>query len=683
MQTSGIRSLPPEERERSPHTGWTRAHWEHVADVLIEGVRPYSTKTAGLIFLPRGSAARRKRMDGLEAFARTFLLAAFRLAGAGGTAPGDLADRYASGLRAGVDRRGSDAWPRITDRSQPIVEAAFIALALFETRPWIWDRLKSGEQEQVIAWLSGIQGKRVWANNWVLFRVTVNAFLKSVGAPYREDEIARGLELVDSWYRRNGWYSDGAGTSFDYYVGWGIHFFTLLWRRMDGDQSDPSRAAVYGRRALQYLDKYRYFFAANGAPLYHGRSLTYRFATAAPLWAGALLDSTPLGPGETRRIASGVLRHFVERGAIRDGLLTRGWYEEFPPMVQSYSGHGSQYWASQAFLGLLLPPEHPVWTAVEEPMPVERGDFVVTLPEPGFVLRGARTDGIVTVASHRSDHYPLPIPKSAYLRRAAVRSLEIIGAGHQIPSLVTADPHYRKLAYSTHAAPDISDDLDLDSQISLVGPAGNVSRRVRIYTLAVVDRFAASVFYPDEPDWTSRVETVSIAWGAAEIRVHHVTSAGDCHVRDGGFAIASEEPLETAMGDVWAMTDRTGELVSFIGGLYGFERGTTRAMEGANPFGPHSAAPYLTARKKPIEAVYVSLVLLAGGPVDPVRTLGAIGALEVEGRLVSIECRDGERFFVQLVAPEAVDRPFGSSRLNGPVRFARVSPDGSRFTYEE
>ncbi|MFC6533184.1 DUF2264 domain-containing protein [Nonomuraea rubra] len=39
--------------------------------------------------------------------------------------------------------------------------------------------------------------------------------------------------------------------------------------------------------------------------LYHGRSLTYRFASAAPLFAGALAGATPLTPGQTRRLASG------------------------------------------------------------------------------------------------------------------------------------------------------------------------------------------------------------------------------------------------------------------------------------------------------------------------------------------------------------------------------------------
>jgi hypothetical protein len=622
----------------------------------------------------------------LQGYARTFLLAAFRLAGSGGGALGDLADRYAAGLHTGTDPRNSEAWPQLRHVSQPMVEAAFIALGLHTSRPWIWDHLTDADRSRVFAWLAGIHDKRLWLNNWLLFQVTINAFLKSVGGPHRPDEVARGLDLVDSWYRRDGWYSDGAGTNYDYYVGWAIHFFTLMWCRIDGDHSDPSRAAVYRRRARQYLEQFRLLFAANGAPLYHGRSLTYRLATVAPLWAGSLLDATPLSPGETRRIASGVLRHFVEHGAICNGLLTRGWYREFLPMLQPYSGCGSQYWATQAFVGLLLPAEHPAWTAREEPMAVERDDYTVALPEPGFVVRGTRSDGIVRAVSHRSDHYPLPIPRRAYLRRAARQFIQVMGAGHLHPSLATDDAHYRKLAYSTHAAPEVGDagDSDVDSQITLLRPHGGGSRRVRVYPLAVVDRFAASVFYPREPNWAERVETVSIARGAAEIRIHHVTSADHDGVRDGGFAIADDVAPETATGAVWASARLHNGLTSFIVGLHGFEAGATQTLTGTNPFGLHSATPYLTARRSAsAEAVYVSMVVLAGTPIDPNQILEGILAVEVSGRQVAIACRDGELFFVQLVASEWVDRWLGPIRLQGSVHFARLAPDGTSFMHCE
>ena len=282
--------LPAEDRVRSPRTGWTRAHWERVADALLEATRPYASRTQALIHLPGRPSAFGVESDGLEGFARTFLLASFRLRGASGRVAG-LAERYASGLVAGTSGRGTDAWPQHENNGQTLVEAAAIAVALYETRPWIWEQLSEKARARVVAWLAGVNGKQVWPTNWVLFPVAVNAFLKVVDGPHRQDEIERNLDLAEAMYRGDGWYSDGHGRSFDYYTGWGFHFYTLYWARMVGDLDDPSRADLYRERTRRFLVDYRHFFAANGAPLHHGRSLNYRFGVLAPIWAAALAGS--------------------------------------------------------------------------------------------------------------------------------------------------------------------------------------------------------------------------------------------------------------------------------------------------------------------------------------------------------------------------------------------------------
>src|SRR5438045_1766246 len=88
--------LPPEDRRRSPYTGWTRAHWETAADALLRATVPYASPRQALIVLPgvRPSCSG-VRSDGLEGFARTFLLAALRIAGSGGRDPHGHLPRYA------------------------------------------------------------------------------------------------------------------------------------------------------------------------------------------------------------------------------------------------------------------------------------------------------------------------------------------------------------------------------------------------------------------------------------------------------------------------------------------------------------------------------------------------------------------------------------------------------------
>ncbi|MYS11219.1 DUF2264 domain-containing protein, partial [Streptomyces sp. SID6041] len=125
---------PPENRELSPYTGWTRAHWEAAADRLLLAVRPFASPGYGLIDLPGPRPSwSGARSDGLEGWARTFLLAALRVAGAGGEDPHGHLTRYAEGLAAGTAKPGradEDSWPRTTDTRQAIVEAASVALGL-------------------------------------------------------------------------------------------------------------------------------------------------------------------------------------------------------------------------------------------------------------------------------------------------------------------------------------------------------------------------------------------------------------------------------------------------------------------------------------------------------------------------------------------------------------------------
>ncbi|WP_311132086.1 DUF2264 domain-containing protein [Nonomuraea gerenzanensis] len=566
----------------------TREHWEATADHLLNSVLPYATDGFAQYRLP-GTASRSGPVsDGLEGYARTFLLAAFRIAGARGDVPPALLERYASGLIAGTDPAHPYAWPALTDMSQQLVEAASIALALHETRPWLFDRLSEGERERVVEWLAGFVGRRTPENNWVLFRVIVEQFLAEVGGPYEPSEISGGLDRIEEWYVGDGWYSDGKGKNFDYYCGWALHLYPSLWARMSGD---TARQELYAGRLRRFLEQYQHFFAADGGPVHQGRSLTYRFATVAPLWLGALTGATPLPPGRTRRIAGRVLRHFAERGAPDErGLLTIGWYDAFPPIAQSYSGPASPYWASKAFLGLLLPAGHPVWTAPEEAAPVELADQSLTMPAPGWLLHTTSADGVVRLVNHGSDRDRVQPPDGA------------------------PDPYYTKLAYTSHTGPEVGERAqDVDNRVTVIASDGTASLRRHIEPLAASDRFAASA-YQDGP---VRVVTASVVDGAAEIRIHRVTAPSGHQVRDGGHALAAmaEPALREEAG--LALAGRPDGLTSAVRALHGFTSTGVVTSVGTNAYGHYSATPYVLAAGHPGgTALYVSLVWLGGVPEE-------------------------------------------------------------------
>ncbi|MEV7244843.1 DUF2264 domain-containing protein [Streptomyces sp. NPDC093248] len=505
--------LPPDDRSSSPFTGYTRAHWEAAADALLAAVEPYATPDRALYHLPGDHVSHSGHLsDGLEGFARTLLLAALRR---DETALG----RYAEGLATGP----GGVWPRIADRSQPLVEAASIALALRLTRPLLWDRLEQRVRERTAVWLEDALTAEPWPCNWVLFPVTVGGFLAEIG--HRPDAarsaVDRGLGRVEDWYLGGGWYTDGDGRKFDHYNGWAMHLYPVLHAWLAGDTGLLDR---YGGRLEAHLADYARLFGGDGAPLHQGRSLTYRFATAAPLWLGALTGRTPLAAGETRRLASGALRYFLDRDAVDSrGLLTLGWHGPDEAVLQSYSGPASPYWASKGFLGLLLPPDHEVWTARERPGPAERADAVIPVAGPNWLLQSTCSDGVVRLHNHGSED-------------------------------VRYDPYYTRFAYSTVTRPLGSPP---DNSVTVGGDPG----RSDIVPLGTGEDWAASRHTVASG---ATVTSLVVADGAVEVRAHLVTGAEPgTEVRVTGWAPGKDERAELVpaygLSDGPALSGVTGD----------------------------------------------------------------------------------------------------------------------------
>ena len=443
------------DRTLSPSTGWTRRHWEDLADRLLGGAEPFTSPSRARILFPGAPGGYGSDIDGLEGFARTFMLAAFRIAG-DPARTGDLVERYAAGLAAGTDPDSPERWPRPDEVDQAKVEAAAIAIGLHLTRAELWDRLDDRTKRTTIDWLATVIGQPYPPINWVWFRIVVEEFLRTVGGPFSEADLEEDLAIADGFFREDGWFADGGTRAYDHYTGWALHLYPVLWRTMLAP-GHPHQARLdrYDAHLDRYLEDAVTLVGANGSPLVQGRSLIYRFAAAAPFWAGAMAGSTALSPGLVRRAASGVVSHFDAAGAPDDrGILTLGWHQEWRQLAQSYSGPGSPYWAAKGMLGLALPAGHPVWTAIEEPLPIERGDVLRTVVAPGWIVSGTTADGIVRVVNHGTDH-----ANDGVAQRDA--------------------PLYARLGYSTATAPVLSADArdPFDGSVVLLDAEGVPSHR--------------------------------------------------------------------------------------------------------------------------------------------------------------------------------------------------------------
>jgi hypothetical protein len=586
----------------APWTGLGRADWAAIADRLLASVRPFASDGHALITLPGPPGSGGRAVDGLEGFARTFLLAGFRLAGEGGHDPDQLAEWYAEGLRAGVDPASPERWVRLDEHPQAKVEAASIALVLDLTRPWIWDLLPATTRQHVVDYLAPAVADPTYPRiNWVWFRLVVQTFLRSVGGPWSRDDMIEDLATHDSFVRADGWLSDGAERSFDHYAGWALHLYPTLWARMAG-----AADLAEGRRALdvarldRFLTDAMALVAGDGSPLIQGRSLTYRFAAAAPFWIGAMAGVPSVGPGALRRAASGILRHFQDHG-VPDarGLLTLGWHGAWPRLAQAYSGPGSPYWASKGMIGLALPATHPAWTAPEEALPVERQDTLVAIAAPGWLISGTRGDGIVRAVNHGTDH-----------------ALEGDRTGDS--------PLYARLGYSTATSPLLDPDSwtdPLDQSVALVDATGRASHRAGMRLLGVgiepdgpvevavaASVAAAHWLTADGQDHhgsglTGDVEAagelcvVSLVRGPWEVRLvriqalDHELDASGGWLRVGGWAASG--PGVSCTCTAARSTATAGGITSRITAISPGSEAGVEVRSDASPLGPVSAVPWL------------------------------------------------------------------------------------------
>lgn len=163
-------------------------------------------------------------------------------------------------------------------------------------------------------------------------------------------------------------------------------------------------------------------FAADGAAVPFGRSLTYRFAEAAFWGAAAFAGLKTLTPGQMKGLIMRHLRYWLAQSIFdRDGILTIGYHYPNLVMAEDYNSPGSPYWAFKLFLVLALPASYAFWQAPEESLPALARQR--TVPEAGQIL----------------------------LHDAGSRHVSMLTAGQlELNNYVNTEAKYTKFDYSSH-----------------------------------------------------------------------------------------------------------------------------------------------------------------------------------------------------------------------------------------
>ncbi|HEX5807642.1 MAG TPA: DUF2264 domain-containing protein [Anaerolineales bacterium] len=429
-------NFPVLDFDLSPYTGWTRAHWEHILARMTVGYARIAERTGSpaRVLYPDDRRGLPDSVDAIESFARIASAWGAWLRNPANPATlkfhnheVNIEDILRQALTDGTDRSNPYTyWGDIGHMDQRIVESADIAVALWMSRERVFNKMSEAEQEQVIAWLTQVDGKGTYTDNWILFTAMAQAVRHQLGFPSPLDDLDNRLRQIDEFYRGDGWYVDGPENEFELYNAWMFGWHYLLWAWIDGERRPDQRQRVL-QRGRSFLDGFLYFFGANGSYPAWGRSSVYRFAALAPFGVGHLLKIAPEDPGLLRRVSSGCIRYFYDRGLFdpEDHYVRQGFHGDFPAAGEAYISPGSPYWCCHGLFPLAFDQDDPFWTATEGPLPVERENFERVLPSPGLLLSGRRDTGQVILLNSRS------------------------GQEHDAPRH-NYTSKYGKLAYSTH-----------------------------------------------------------------------------------------------------------------------------------------------------------------------------------------------------------------------------------------
>lgn len=483
----------------------------------------------------------------------------------------ELLETLRLAFRNAFDPTHPDYWlPAAPDRwDQRQVESSVVAWSLWLLRDKLLPRLTSPERANIQAWLAGCTRQQVRRNNWAWFTAVNQAVRLSLAAKWKEFSGDEQWMLEDLKFLAtlaapgsHGWYTDAAeAPTYDYYNFWVFASHFLYWNRVIGARY-PEWSRRFAARLRPFLEKTPCFFGANGAHVLFGRSLIYRFAVLTPLVLAYEQKLWPHSPGLLRAIVRRNLEHHWElgafdreRGKLRETYSARG----NRAICESYVDNGHPYWGMQAFALFLIPPRDPFWTAPEEPLPVERADFLVRFESLGMLLAGSRASGQVRWMQAQAFH----------------------GGGDYVDK-------YAKFSYSSHFPFNIAGGAALDNALIFRDPAsGKRAGRAGVKRGALTDGGLETEWWAvldgRRIDVTTRIELD----GRRERRGHTINGPVGIEALEGSYALglADGEQVERPPD---GLRSPSTNLTVFARGLSG-QAAEVDLTEGANIVYPRAA----------------------------------------------------------------------------------------------
>jgi hypothetical protein len=344
-----------------------------IADPVLLALSARKLKLTMPVEAPHGNAADRKHYTYLEALGRLLAGISPWLESGDDVGPeGDLRRRYADLARqavaAAVDPSSPD-YMNFNTGSQPVVDAAFLALAILRAPVQLWNKLADSTKHHLVEALRSTRVIRPGFNNWLLFSATIEAFFAFAGESWDAMRVDYAIREHEQWYKGDGVYGDGPQFHWDYYNSFVIHPMLLQVLETVSAKSDAwnSFAPAILARAQRYAAVQEKLISPEGTFPAIGRSLAYRFGAFHLLSVMALRKQLPkaLPPEQVRSALTAVIRRVIEAPRTFDahGWLQIGFYGHQPSIAEPYISTGSLYLCSTVFVPLALPSADPFWSA--------------------------------------------------------------------------------------------------------------------------------------------------------------------------------------------------------------------------------------------------------------------------------------------------------------------------------
>ncbi len=562
----------------------TRADFASAASQMLTPLLPFLSAGCARLHLGETGAVYPADIAEMEAFSRP-LWAIVPMLAANDPAAEPLWERWREGMKNGADPDHPEYWGEIGPYDQRMVEMAVMGMALCLVPERFLGDLDARAQDNVCRWLDQINAHDMPKNNWRFFRVLVNCGFLLCGRPCDEARLAEDLALIESHYEGQGWYYDYE-TQRDYYTPWAFHYYGLIYAIAMKDR-DPERAGRFMERARLFAPQFAAWFAADGAALPFGRSLTYRFAQGAffAAMAAAGVEAPGLGMGEIKHLLLSNLRWWLQKPIFTpSGVLTVGYGYPNLIMGEGYNAFGSPYWAMKTFAPLMLPEDHPFWTCEEKPY----------TPPPRVLEDMAR---MLIVRDEENLH------------------VQAFTAGQHCKEHAHDEAKYEKFVYSTAFAFSVPKSAKLykcgafDSMLAVSEDGVSYHARYGCESFQLTQTEVSSVWRPFAG---VRIETRVIPLGDWHVRVHRVETDRALQVAEGGFAIRREDghirPHEEA-GEDYAVVEAPWG-VSGVRAITGFASAQITAPEpNTNLLYPRTLLPTLTAAIPAGRTTLVSAVL--------------------------------------------------------------------------